>query len=75
MLWRLMTFFLSFSDSVSMNLGECLLTRFETNYSLMARVLYQTQYSRNAKKKYLKDFEEYDSDSDVRKNKIQIKIK
>ena len=50
MLWRLMTFFLSFSDSVSMNLGECLLTRFETNYSLMARVLYQTQYSRNAKK-------------------------
>ena len=50
-----------------MNLGECLLTRFETNYSLMARVLYQTQYSRSAKKKYLKDFEEYDSDSDVRK--------
>ena len=49
-----------------MNLGECLLTRFETNYSLMARVLCQTQYSRNAKKKYLKDFEEYDSDSDVR---------
>ena len=49
-----------------MNLGECLLTRFETNYSLMARVLCQTQYSRRAKKGYLKDFEEYDSDSEVR---------
>ena len=30
----------------------------------MARILYQTEYSKAAKKTYLKDFEAYDSDSE-----------
>ena len=36
-------FGLGLIDSVSMNLGECLLSRFESHYSLMARVLYQVR--------------------------------
>ena len=53
----------SSTDSISINLGEALLTRFDQNYSLMARILYQTDYSRASKKTYLKTFEGYDSDS------------
>ena len=52
-------FIFFFSDSISINLGEALLTRFDQNYSLMTRILYQTEYSRASKKTYLKDFEGY----------------
>lgn len=51
-------------DSISINLGEALLTRFDQNYSLMARILYQTEYSKASKTSYLKDFEGYDSDAE-----------
>ena len=44
-------------DSISVNLGECLLTRFDQNYSLMARLLYLTEYSRKSRKTFLREFE------------------
>ena len=55
----------SLVDSIAVNLGDTLLTRFDTHYSLLARVLFQTEYSRLARKTFMKEFEEYDSDSDV----------
>ena len=47
-----------------MNLGECLLTRYDSSYALLSRILYQMEYSRKAKKTFLRTFELYDSDSE-----------
>ena len=53
---------LHFLDSISVNVGECLLTRYDSSYGLLSRVLYQIEYSRQAKKTFLRTFEHYDSD-------------
>ena len=46
----------SLIESISVNLGQCLLSKLDTNYGLLSRVLLQ-DYSQESRKTFLKDLE------------------